>query len=203
MPLRVTPASPTPSTPAPWAAACGRPRTRAAPGFPSPMKAFRSARLEPSRLLHQTPTSSTWAPASPISAARTPTALACLNPPTRARPGATSASKTRARLDAWSWTRRTRTAFMSRLSAIFTIPMGSVESIARPTAGPPGRRCSSRPARPIPLARLNWPSIPSIRVCFTLRCGRRAGRRGPFMRPPTCPAAGCTSPPTAAIPGSN
>ena len=47
------------------------------------------------------------------------------------------------------------------------------------------------------------PSIRRIRACSTLRCGRRAVRHGRFTRPPTCPAADCTNPPTAATPGSN
>ena len=62
--------------------------------------------------------------------------------------------------------------------------------IARPTAARPGRRyCSRRTIRTM-WARSTWPSIPRIRACSTLRCGRRAVRRGRSTRPPICPAAG-------------
>jgi hypothetical protein len=40
-----------------------------------------------------------------------------------------------------------------------------------------------------------------IRVLYA-RSGPRGGRRGPSMRPPTCPGAACTSPPMAVKPGS-
>ena len=79
----------------------------------------------------------------------------------------------------------------------------SAASIAPPTAAPPGRRSSSRPAIPTTSAPSTWPSIPRIRACSTLRCGPRAVRHGRSTRPPTCPAAGCTNPPMAATPGSN
>ena len=93
----------------------------------------------------ESPMWSTWAPASPISAASTPTGSACSSPRTRARPGPTSASKPRARSDAWWWTRRIRIACMSRRSATCTSRTRSAASIARPTAARPGRRSCSRP----------------------------------------------------------
>jgi hypothetical protein len=69
--------------------------------------------------------------------------------------------------------------------------------------GATGRKSCSRPAIPNNVGASISPSIPRIRACSTLRCGARGVRHGRSTRRPTCPAADSSSPPTAAIPGSN
>ncbi len=200
MPSRVMPASPIHFISAPLAAACGRPKTPAAPGFPSPMRASPSARSAPSPSPRRIPMWSTSVPARPISAASTPTAPACINPSTRARLGPTSASTARARSDAWRWIRRIRIAFTQPRWATSTPPTRTGACIAHSMVEPPGRRCFSRTTISAPSIS---PSIPKTRACSTRPSGQRAVRHGRSTRRATCPAAGCTSPPTAATRGSS
>ena len=85
------PRNPTRSTWDPSVEECGRPRTPAVPGSPSPTirkQEFPSAPSAPSPSPRLTPTSSTSAPASRTSAASTPMASASSNRPMPAKPGA-------------------------------------------------------------------------------------------------------------------
>ena len=97
----------------------------------------RGRRVRPERR-----STSGWAKSA--SAATSRTATACTSPPTRARRGSTSVSKTRARSRACGCIRRTPTSSTSRRWVTSVGRTNSAASSARRTAARPGRRSSSQ-----------------------------------------------------------
>ena len=187
------PASRIISTSARWAEESGRARTPAGPGTRS-STASPSPRSGRSRSRRRTRRSSTSAPARPTCARTSPTATACTSPPTVERRGPPSVSRTRARSDGSSWTRRTPTASSSRRSATAMAPIPSAASSAPPTAARRGRRSSARTTTPGPSTS---PSIRKTRRRSSPRSGRRGDRPGTLIRPRTAPAAASTARATA------
>ncbi len=113
--------------------------------------------------------------------------------------GRISASATGSRSRSWRWTRAIPTGCSPRCSAIPTARTPSAASTVRWTRESPGSGFCT--AMRIPAARRSRSIRPAARSC-TRPCGNRAWVPGRTRTSSRAPAAGCSSPPTAAAPGS-
>ena len=198
------PISPTLSTWAPLVEAFLRPKIPAAHGSRSPMKASPSALLARSRVAPSNANVVYVGTGRPDVRSQHSYGIGMFQ---SNKLGKTwkpiGLENTRVKSAALWWILRTRIAFTSPRSAMFTRPLRIAASIVPSMAVPRGRRFSRTPPAPMTSAPSTSPSTKRTLVRSTHRSGRPAVRHGPSTRHRTCQEAAFSNRPMEATLGSH